>query len=279
MAKRAELVGELLVPGVGEGVGVHRVEAEAEARGGLLQPLRIGLVPRNVQRDGRRRARQLLDDGAILDLVEDVARLAGAGKAREARAAGADAPGRDGDMEGRDLVADRIDRDAAAVELLAERGVVGIQRLARPIVGPVDHGLVDEFLGHSPPDGGGWSRRGSTLRKRGHEMRQCRRNGDRHHAERNDLVGWKDAAHARAPCLLRYRPLLVREAALNDAVQGRQGLLACRGARPVSDRVLLELGDHHQIDGADREPQQRAENGCLGALGAERDSSNVSATT
>ena len=48
--------------------------------------------------------RQLLDDGAILDLVEDVARLAGAREAGKARAAGADAPGRDGDMEGGDLV-------------------------------------------------------------------------------------------------------------------------------------------------------------------------------
>ena len=90
----------------------------------LLQPLRIGLVPRNMQRDGGRGARQLLDDGAILDLVEDVARLAAAGKAREARAAGADAPGGDGDAERRDLVADRVDVDAAPVELLAERVVV-----------------------------------------------------------------------------------------------------------------------------------------------------------
>ena len=64
--------------------------------------------------------RQLGDDGAILDLVEDVARLALAGEAGKARAAGADAPGGHGDGEGRDLGLDRVDVDAAAVEALAQ---------------------------------------------------------------------------------------------------------------------------------------------------------------
>ena len=104
VAERAELVGERLAGRVGEGVRVHRVEAEPE----LLAPsafsaARVGLVPRDVQRDRRRRAGQPLDDGAVVELVEDVARLARPGEAREAGAAGADAPGGHGDAEGRDL--------------------------------------------------------------------------------------------------------------------------------------------------------------------------------
>src|SRR5690606_11773969 len=99
MAERAELVGMRLAGCVGERVGVHGVEAESEARGRLLQPVRIRLVPGDVQRHGGRGAGQLVDDAAVLNLVEDVARLARAGEAGEAGAAGPYAPGRDGDGE------------------------------------------------------------------------------------------------------------------------------------------------------------------------------------
>ncbi len=80
------------VPGANEGT-IIRVEGEAKTVRLLPQAAHIlHLVPRNVERDGRRQARQLVDDGAVVQLVEDVARLAAAGKPGKARAAGADAP-------------------------------------------------------------------------------------------------------------------------------------------------------------------------------------------
>ena len=116
----AELVGERLAGRILKGVGVHRVEAEAARLGVVDQLGRIVVaVPGDVQRDARRRAGQLMDDGAIVELVEDVARLADAGEAGEARAAGADAPGRHGDREGGGLGLDLVDVDVAAAENVA----------------------------------------------------------------------------------------------------------------------------------------------------------------
>jgi hypothetical protein len=84
-----------------------------------------------VQRDGRGGAGQPVDDGAVGELVEDVAGLARAGEAGEAGAAGADAPGRDGDGEAGDAGLDRVDVDAAVGEAVAEGGVVGARRFSR----------------------------------------------------------------------------------------------------------------------------------------------------
>ncbi len=79
-----------------------------------------------------------MDHTAIVELLQHVARLADAGEAREARAAGADAPGRDGDVEGGDLLGDAVDVDAAARQLLAQRRIVGGERLALRLVMRVD---------------------------------------------------------------------------------------------------------------------------------------------
>ncbi|MET4688785.1 hypothetical protein ABIA13_003230 [Sinorhizobium fredii] len=105
------------------------------------------LVPGDVQRDGRRRPRQLLDDAAIFELVEDVARLAQAGKAGKARAAGADSPGGNGDAIGGDLLLDGVDVDAAAREPLAEAFVVAPQRFLPPGILGLDRGRADH-IGH-----------------------------------------------------------------------------------------------------------------------------------
>jgi len=116
VGQRAEFVGDLLAGLVLEGVRVDGVEADAER----LRPLGelaivADLVPGEVGRAGRGRAGELMDGRAILELVEDSARLAGAGKTREARPARADAPGRDGDRECGRLGGDRVDVDAAAL--------------------------------------------------------------------------------------------------------------------------------------------------------------------
>ena len=125
VGQRAELVGELLPGLVLKGVGIDRVEADAERLGEFGERAIIAdLVPREMRRAGRRGARELLDRRAVLELVEHVARLAGAGKAGEARAAGADAPGRHGDAEGGDLGGDRLDVEPAPRELSSERAVV-----------------------------------------------------------------------------------------------------------------------------------------------------------
>ena len=59
----------------------------------------IAGIPGQVQRDTRRSAGERVDDAAVLELFKDVARLAGTGEAGEARAAGAHAPGRQGDRK------------------------------------------------------------------------------------------------------------------------------------------------------------------------------------
>ena len=83
-----------------EGVRVHRVEAEPERGAAFPQRLHVvGAIPGQVQRHRRRGARQAVDDGAVFELLEDVARLARAREAREARAARAHAPRGNGDFE------------------------------------------------------------------------------------------------------------------------------------------------------------------------------------
>src|ERR1700688_4797583 len=98
-----------------ERVGIDGVEAEPPSRRRLAQFLGIvELVPGKMQGNRRGRPRQLLYDRTVVEFVEDVARLAGPGKAGEARAARADAPGRQRDAEGGDLLRDRFGLEAPA---------------------------------------------------------------------------------------------------------------------------------------------------------------------
>src|SRR5208283_4561728 len=90
-------------------------------------PVIADLVPRDMRRAGRRGAGELVDRRAVLELVENAARLAGARKAGEARSARAYAPGRDGDRKDGDLRRDRLDVEAAALKLPAERGIVVLE--------------------------------------------------------------------------------------------------------------------------------------------------------
>ena len=59
----------------------------------------VGAIPGYVQRNGWRGAGQPVDDGAVLELLEHIARLAGTGESSEPRAAGAHAPRRQGHAE------------------------------------------------------------------------------------------------------------------------------------------------------------------------------------
>ncbi|MCY1294693.1 hypothetical protein D9M68_577680 [compost metagenome] len=139
----------LLARRVGKRVGVHRIEAEAERRALLLKRGKIAdLVPGNVQRDGRRRPGQLLDDGAILELVEDIAWLPLAGETGKARAAGADTPGGDGDAIGGDLALDLVNVDPAAVESLTKAFIIPAQCSETAFVLGLDRRLADHHRCH-----------------------------------------------------------------------------------------------------------------------------------
>src|SRR5208282_6635382 len=92
MGQAAELVGQLTrkvferirIDGVeNDPIGARKVPQFAE----IVNP-----VPGKMWRHRGRRTSQLLDHGAVLELLEDVARLAGHRKAREPRAARADPP-------------------------------------------------------------------------------------------------------------------------------------------------------------------------------------------
>ena len=78
-----------------------------------------------MRRDRRRRTPELLDHRAVFELLEDVARLAGHGKAREPRAARADAPARNRHREPLDARGDCFEIDAAPRQHGAEVIVVG----------------------------------------------------------------------------------------------------------------------------------------------------------
>ena len=142
MGERAELVRQRLARLVLEGVGVDGVERETVALRRLAQlGVVLDLVPREMRRDGRREAGQRVDHAAIGELVEDVARLAGTGKAGEARAARADAPARHGDGEGHRVLDQRLGVEPAPRQLARERLEV-LAMIGEP--GPV---LVGDEIG------------------------------------------------------------------------------------------------------------------------------------
>jgi hypothetical protein len=131
----AELVAVSLALLVAEGVGVHGVEGQAGGGRGAAQLAPIAaLVPGDVQRDGGRGARQLLDHAAVLQFVEHMPRLARAGKAREACAAGAHAPARDRHAEGRGPLAHLFNVDAAPRQLRAQLFVVVVHEARQDVV-------------------------------------------------------------------------------------------------------------------------------------------------
>src|SRR5207245_9317848 len=98
------------------------VGREAAQRGGALR-----LVPRDVQGDGGRRPHELEEGAGVLELLEDVARLAGTREAREARAARAQSPGGDGHPEALGALHEVLDLDPAPAQHAAEVLVVLVQ--------------------------------------------------------------------------------------------------------------------------------------------------------
>ncbi|MNV76549.1 hypothetical protein D3C71_1699070 [compost metagenome] len=148
VAERTIFVGMALIRCIREGIGIHGVEAETQRVGMVLQTLRVLLVPRNMQGDIRGRPCQLVDDGAIIQLVKNAAGLTFARKAGETGAAGADAPGWNSDEEFRDLGGDSIDIDVATRELVAQRIVVVLQRGGALVVFGRDHIGGDFGVGH-----------------------------------------------------------------------------------------------------------------------------------
>jgi hypothetical protein len=111
-----------------ERVRVHGAEGEAAGGRVVLQHARVrGPVPGDVQRDLGRRAHERLHGGAVVELLEHVAWLAGAGEAREARAAGADPPRGQCDAQRLGAADQRLDVDAAPPELAAQVLEVGVE--------------------------------------------------------------------------------------------------------------------------------------------------------
>ncbi|MNK85174.1 hypothetical protein D3C87_1050480 [compost metagenome] len=130
-----------------EGIRIDGVKAQAVSLGGLAQGGRVAdLVPWKMQRDGGRRLRQLVDDGAIFELFKHVARFAQAGETGKARAARAGAPA--GYGHGKRLRQRRqfFNVLAAAGQHTAQGRIVGVQvRLQLGIVvghqAAIDHGM------------------------------------------------------------------------------------------------------------------------------------------
>ena len=118
---RPELVGDRAVARrrrvVLERVRVHRVEAEPERLGVLAQGRDVvRLVPRHVQADRPVRTGEGVQRRDVVELLLDRPRLAAAGKAAEAGAAGAERPGGSGDAEAPHLLDHALGVDALELE-------------------------------------------------------------------------------------------------------------------------------------------------------------------
>ena len=125
MGEGTEFVGAYLVFRILEGVGIHRIEGEIMGRRLLAQRAIVrDLVPGDMRRDRGGRSGELVDDAAILDLVEDVPGLARPRKARETGAASAHPPGRHRDGIIHRPLCHRFDIDPASCELAAKRRMV-----------------------------------------------------------------------------------------------------------------------------------------------------------
>jgi hypothetical protein len=104
---------------------IHRVEEEpALARVALELVTVLGLVPGDVEGDARSHSHQTVDDIAIVELLVDIAGLAGPREAGEARAPGSDSPGGDGDAEADRSFGQPLDVDPSPAELPSEVDVV-----------------------------------------------------------------------------------------------------------------------------------------------------------
>src|SRR5271155_1531396 len=94
MSEAAELVRQQTGP-VFEGIRVDRIENDSVGMRELAQFAEVvDAIPRKVRRHRRRRTSQLLDHGAVFQLLKDIARFTSDRETREPRTARTDAPAR-----------------------------------------------------------------------------------------------------------------------------------------------------------------------------------------
>ena len=111
-----------------------------------------------MQRHGGRGAAELMHHGAIVELFEDAAGLAGSGEAGEARAARADPPGRQCEVQARDPPLHGIELDTAPRQAMAERVVVFRESHGAAGVVAFDDVGADRQAAHGILDGCSFSR-------------------------------------------------------------------------------------------------------------------------
>src|SRR5262245_59600856 len=119
MREATELIREHLARLVLECIRIHRIEMEVAFAGELAELGRIcRLIPRDVQRNSRRRPNKFEDGVAILDFFEDIARFAGHRKTGETRSPCANAPGWNGNFECSRQSSEIVDIDVPSMQLL-----------------------------------------------------------------------------------------------------------------------------------------------------------------
>ena len=124
-------------------VRIHGVEAESEGRALFSQAdIVVCLIPGEVQRDARGRPAELLDDGAVRQLLMDVGRFARDGELGETGPASTRRPAGGRDREGPNLALDSVEVQAATRQGAIQRGVVILESVASRLVM-----LLDLILG------------------------------------------------------------------------------------------------------------------------------------
>ncbi len=128
VGEAAEFVRVFLARLILKGVGIDRIEPQAEGLGVLLQGgVVLHRVPGEVGGNRWRGSDELVHRSAVLQLVENVPRLTGSGEAEEARAAGAHAPGRQRNLQRLSPGGQRLRVDFSARQLLPQHLVVALE--------------------------------------------------------------------------------------------------------------------------------------------------------
>src|SRR5262249_8768097 len=121
ITERAELVAERLTRLVLKRVGVDSVEAQAESLGVDANGVEVqGLIPRNVKRDPRRCANELVHERNVCHLLAQGDRLAESREAAKASAAGRKRPRRKRNLESLNGGDHRIGDEPIALEALSQ---------------------------------------------------------------------------------------------------------------------------------------------------------------
>ena len=156
--ERPKFIGMLLAKLILKRVGIHGIKTKAIFGSFGFQRFRVCLVPRYMQRDSRRCGSQLVNNSAIIKLIEYVAWFAAPRKTRKPCAACANTPRRNGNAESGDFGFDRINGNTTPIKPFAKTFVVTLECWFKSCVFSTDHIIGNHIRPPSAREGLGIAR-------------------------------------------------------------------------------------------------------------------------